>query len=208
VSIKVAIVEDDQELRWAFARLVEKADGFECVAQYSNGADALAGLPADRPDVVLMDINMPCMNGIECVQRLKVIAPDIQIVMLTVFEDSDSIFESLKAGASGYVTKRAPAAEILNAIRDVQSGGAPMSGVIARKVVQFFNQPAGSPAELEGLTDREREVLKALAEGQFYKEIADNLSISINTVRKHIKGVYEKLHVHTRHEAVAKITRK
>lgn len=202
----VAIVEDDPQLRAAFTELIEAADGLTCVAHYGSAEEALEALPTLGADVVLMDINLPGVSGIECARRLKERLPSLHVVMLTTFDDSDLIFESLKAGATGYILKRAPAAQIVAAVRDVCDGGAPMSGAIAHKVVQFFRQHQGA-VEVQRLSDREREVLLALSEGQQYKEIAVHLAISINTVRKHIKSIYEKLQVHTRAEAVRKLGR-
>jgi DNA-binding NarL/FixJ family response regulator len=151
-----------------------------------------------------MDINLPKMNGIECVRQLKALIPSAQILMLTVYEDSDKIFSSLLAGASGYLLKRTPQAEILEAIADVHRGNSPMTGHIARKVVQYFNQRGSTDTEMEKLSNREREVLEYLARGSSYKEIAGALTVSIDTVRAHIKGIYGKLHVHSRGEAVAR----
>jgi DNA-binding NarL/FixJ family response regulator len=162
-----------------------------------------------EPFVVLMDLNLPGMSGIECTRRLKLLRPAMQIVMLTSFESNDAIFESLAAGATGYVLKRAPGPQIVEAVRDVHNGGSPMSPAIARKVVAFFAKrvdPLPSP-RLDRLSDRERAVLEALAEGQQYKEIADTLGISINTVRNHVKRIYEKLQVNTRLDAVKKLGR-
>lgn len=209
MTLRVAIVEDDDRLRRQFARLVDHAGDMSCVSDSPSAEAALAAIPAVSPDVVLMDLNLPGMNGTECTRRLKDLRPDTQIVMLTSFESNDAIFESLAAGATGYVLKSAPAAEILDAVRDVHAGGSPMSSAIARKVVTFFGKrvdPAPSP-ELDRLTDRERAVLLALAEGQQYKEIADSLGLSINTVRNHVKHTYEKLQVNTRLEAVRKLGR-
>lgn len=204
MAIRVGIVEDDPNLRGAFRQLIDTAGDLTCVGQYASAEDALAQLPAGAADAILMDINLPGMTGIECTRRLKTLRPDVQIVMLTSFEDPERVFESLKAGATGYVLKRAPSVQILDAVREVCAGGAPMSGAVARKVVQFFGQRQPA-AEIEALTDRERAVLGALSEGQQYKEIADTLGISINTVRKYIKSIYEKLHVNTRLEAVKKL---
>jgi len=156
----------------------------------------------------MMDINLPKMSGIECVRKLKNLIPSTQILMLTVYEDSEKIFDSLLAGASGYLLKRTPQTEIMEAIADVHRGNSPMSGHIARKVVQYFNQRGSAEKEIEKLSRREREVLDHLAQGIPYKEIADVLSLSIDTVRMHIKGIYSKLHVHSRGEAVAKYLRK
>jgi DNA-binding NarL/FixJ family response regulator len=205
---KVSIVEDSEELRSAFGRLVEEADGLRLVRGYASAEDALAGLVLDNPDVVLMDIQLPGMTGVECVRRLKILAPNIQVVMLTVFEHTDWIFDSLKAGASGYILKRAPRGEIVDAIRQVHDGGAPMSCSVARKVVQFFNQRTIRESDMKQLSEREHTVLTKLSEGLSYDEIATALSISINTVRKHIRGIYEKLQVNSRTEAVAKYLRR
>ena len=201
-------MEDSEELRSAFGRLVEEADGLRLVRGYASAEDALAGLVLDNPDVVLMDIQLPGMTGVECVRRLKILAPNIQVVMLTVFEHTDWIFDSLKAGASGYILKRAPRGEIVDAIRQVHDGGAPMSCSVARKVVQFFNQRTIRESDMKQLSEREHTVLTKLSEGLSYDEIATALSISINTVRKHIRGIYEKLQVNSRTEAVAKYLRR
>lgn len=206
MTIRVGIVEDDPNLRAAFEQLVDDAGDLTCVGRYASAEDALAHLAADRPDAVLMDINLPGMTGIECTRRLRTLTPGTQIVMLTSFEDPERVFESLKAGATGYVLKRAPSVQILDAVREVCAGGAPMSGAVARKVVQFFGEQRPA-TEIETLTDRERDVLVALSEGQQYKEIADSLGISINTVRKYIRSIYEKLHVNTRLDAVRKLRR-
>jgi DNA-binding NarL/FixJ family response regulator len=206
MGITVGIVEDDPELRAAFSTLVAGGEGMTLVGSYPSGEDALTALPAHLPDAVLMDINLPGMNGIECARRLKQVAPAVHVVMLTTFDDSERVFESLKAGAAGYVLKRAPREEILSALREVCDGGAPMSGAIARKVVQYFRHNQAAP-EVSSLTEREHAVLEALSQGQQYKEIAESLAISINTVRKYIRSIYEKLHVNTRTDAVRKLGR-
>ena len=206
--ISISIVDDEKGLRDSIATFVNGSPGFRCLSAYGTAEAALQGLPADSPDVVLMDINMAGMNGIECVERLKTLVPEMQIVMLTVYEDTDKIFAALAAGASGYLLKRTPQSEIIEAIRDVHRGNSPMTGHIARKVVQYFNQRGDANKEIEKLSKREREVLDHLAQGIAYKEIADVLSVSIDTVRMHIKGIYGKLHVHSRGEAVAKYLRK
>ncbi len=203
-DIKVAIIEDDDWIREALANRITHTRGFSCIGSYRSGEEGLARIPDNPPDVVLMDINLPKMNGIECVRQLKTLLPETQILMLTVYEDSDKIFDSLLAGASGYLLKRTPQAEILEAIADVQRGNSPMNGHIARKVVQYFNQRGRPDGGLEKLSKREREVLEHLARGIPYKEIAGILAVSIGTVRMHIKGIYSKLHVHSRGEAVAK----
>ncbi len=204
MAIKVSIIEDDAWIRENLATRITQTEGFACVGSYRTGEEAVAQLPGRLPDVVLMDINLPKMNGIECVRQLKSRVPSAQILMLTVYEDSDKIFNSLLAGASGYLLKRTPQAEILEAIADVHRGNSPMTGHIARKVVQYFNQRGGAKGEMEKLSSREREVLEHLARGVPYKEIANLLTVSIDTVRVHIKGIYGKLHVHSRGEAVAK----
>jgi DNA-binding NarL/FixJ family response regulator len=208
MAIKVAIIEDDAWIRENLAARITQTQGFVCAGSYRTGEEAIERLPALVPDVVLMDINLPQMNGIECVRQLKGLIPAAQILMLTVYEDSDKIFNSLVAGASGYLLKRTPQTEILDAIADVHRGNSPMTGHIARKVVQYFNQRGGLGADMEKLSNREREVLDHLARGIPYKEIADSLSVSIDTIRAHIKGIYSKLHVHSRGEAVAKYLRK
>lgn len=207
--MRVAIVEDDDRLREQFAQLIESAADMTCVSTSGTAESALGAIPAAAPDVVLMDVNLPGMNGVECARQLKDLHPQTQIVMLTSLESNDIIFESLQAGATGYVLKRSPGLQILEAVRDVHAGGSPMSAAIARKVVSFFGKrvdPVPSP-DLDRLSERERAVLVALAQGQQYKEIADSLGISINTVRNHVKHTYEKLQVNTRLDAVRKLER-
>jgi len=203
----VSIIEDDDWIRENLASRIRQTEGFTFVGAYRTAEEALAQLPSLAPNVVLMDINLPKMNGIECVRQLKGLTPSAQILMLTVYEDSDKIFNSLLAGASGYLLKRTPQAEILEAIADVHRGNSPMTGHIARKVVQYFNQRGGGGSEVEKLSQREKEVLEYLAQGMPYKEIASLLAVSIDTIRVHIKGIYGKLHVHSRGEAVAKYLR-
>ena len=189
------------------ASQVSSSPLFQCVGCYPNAEAALEHLPGKRPAVVLMDINLPGMSEIECVRRLKETLPEVDILMLTVYEEPDTIFASLKAGASGYLLKRSPRQELMDAIAHVHAGGSPMTGLIARKVVHFFKQLGEIPRQLEGLSAREREILSRLSDGASYKEIADELSLSIHTVRMHIRGVYRKLQVHSRGEAVAKYLR-
>lgn len=208
VTIKVSIVEDDEWIRGNLANQISRTPGFACGGCYADGEEAIAKIPKEVPNVVLMDINLPKMSGIECVRRLKPLVPSAHILMLTVYEDSDKIFDSLLAGASGYLLKRTPQSQIIEAISDVHRGNSPMTGHIARKVVQYFNQRGSADSEIEKLSKREREVLDCLAKGIPYKEIADVLGVSIDTVRIHIKGIYGKLHVHSRGEAVAKYLRK
>jgi DNA-binding NarL/FixJ family response regulator len=208
MAIKVSIVEDNDQLRGTLARLIGKADGFEIVSQYASAEAALEGLPKDRPEVVLMDINLPGINGVECVRRLKQVAPEISAVMLTAYEDTENIFNALAAGANGYLLKRAPRAELLEAIREVHVGGSPMTTHIARKVVQSFQKAPASPQTGETLSTREQEVLDCLSQGFLYKEIAEKLGISYETVHTYIRRIYEKLQVRTRTEAVAKFLRR
>jgi DNA-binding NarL/FixJ family response regulator len=200
------MVEDDRGVSDSIAGYLNSAGGFECLCAFASAEEAVERLPAFTPDVVLMDINLDGMNGIECVRKLKPLLPKSQILMLTVFEDSEMIFSALAAGASGYLLKRMPPAKLIEAIREVHSGGAPMSASIARKVVQSFQArpPADREAELSG---REKQVLNGLAEGYVYKQIAEELGVSIHTLRNYIRRIYEKLHVHTRSQAVAKYYR-
>jgi DNA-binding NarL/FixJ family response regulator len=206
VSIAVSIIEDDAPARGILADWIRRTQGFRCIGVHGSGESALATLPAEKPTVVLMDINLPGMNGIECVRRLKPLLPDTQFVMLTVYEDAEHIFNALAAGASGYLLKRMPRAELLAALKDVHAGGSPMTSNIARKVVQSFQQAGAQLSETEDLSPREREVLELLARGYLYKEIAEALQISVPTVNTYIRRIYEKLHVRSRSQAVAKFT--
>lgn len=205
--IKVAVVDDEVDLRENIAGFIDSARGFRCTSVYSSAEEALDHLPKEKPDVILMDINLGGLSGIECVRQLKPLMPEVQVVMLTVFEDTEKIFSALTAGASGYLLKRLAPAKLLEAIKEVHEGGSPMSAPIARKVVQSLQAvPARGGDKLE-LSVREREVLDGLAEGQAYKQIADKLGVSIHTVRNYIRRIYEKLHVCSRTEAVAKYLR-
>jgi DNA-binding NarL/FixJ family response regulator len=206
--LRVSIVEDDEDIRAHLAQLISHAKGFELVGQHGSAEQALEEIPRQPPEVVLMDINLPGLSGIECVRALKARLPELQILMLTIYEDSDLIFESLIAGASGYLLKRTPGPQLLAAIRDVHAGGSPMNSQIARKVVQYFNQQSKKAPELEALSARELEVLDLLACGRLYKEISDALGITLDTVRKHLQSIYGKLHVHSRTEAVVKYLKK
>ena len=206
--ISVSIVDDEKELRESIQTFVEGSPGFRCLSSYSNSAAALAGLPADKPDVVLMDINMVGMDGIECVERLKATMPNLQIVMLTVYEDTDKIFRALSAGASGYLLKRSSPGSLLEAIKEVHAGGSPMSSSIARKVVASFRKAAPAAEKEIHLSPREQAVLDCLAKGLTYKQIADQLEISIDTIRTYLRRIYEKLHVQSRTAAVAKYLRR
>jgi DNA-binding NarL/FixJ family response regulator len=210
--IKVSLVEDDAKLRATFERYLTTQPGFQCVSVYPNAEAALAGIPKVNPDVVLMDINLPGMNGIECVAKLRARMPTLKIIMLTVFEENDQVFKALSAGAFGYLVKSNRPAKIVEAIREVHAGGSPMSGNIARKVVQSFQAQAAAQAatraETDTLSPREEEVLQALSKGFTYKQIASDLGISLGTVRTYIQRIYEKLHVHSHAEAVVKFARK
>lgn len=207
MAIAVSIVEDSDQVRQTLARLISRAEGFRCLSQYPSAEAALEGLPTDKPEVVLMDINLPGMNGVECVRRLKRVMPELQIVMLTVYEDTENIYNALLAGATGYLLKRTSRDELLAAIRDVHKGGSPMTTHIARKVVLSLQRAGASPQPTENLSPREQEVLDFLARGFLYKEIAENLGISYETVHTYIRRIYEKLQVRSRTEAVVKYIR-
>ena len=207
-NIRVAIVEDLSDIRAGLAALIGGSTGFECVGEFADGVEALDQIPTLNPDIVLMDIDMPRMNGIECIRQLKSRLPALQIMMLTVFEDDEKIFQSLLAGASGYLLKKTPPAKLLEAIQDLRHGGSPMSSQIARKVVQTFQIAGESRKATENLSPREHEILSYLSRGFRYKEIADTLFISVETVRTHLRNIYEKLHVRSRTEAVLKYLKK
>jgi DNA-binding NarL/FixJ family response regulator len=205
VSIAVAIVEDDVPAREILAGWIRTTDGFRCVGEFDDAETALAKLPQEKPSVVLFDINLPGMNGIECVRKLKPRLPDTQFVMVTVYEDANHIFNALSAGASGYLLKQTRRNELIDALKDVHAGGSPMSSQIARKVVQnFYRNETQTDGETVELSPREREVLELLARGYLYKEIAEILQIGVQTVNTYIRRIYEKLHVRSRAQAVAK----
>ena len=201
---KVAVVEDNQGLRQQLVQILDSAPDICCVGAFASAEEALKQIPACNPDVVLMDIKLPGMSGIECVTRLKSLTPNVQIIMVTVYEDSESLFRALKAGANGYLVKSSPPTQLLDAVRDVSAGGSPMSSHIARKVVQHFHLLGPSSAEAENLSPREQQVLALLASGFIYKEIGDKLKIGVETVRTHVKSICQKMHVRNRLEAVAK----
>jgi DNA-binding NarL/FixJ family response regulator len=207
-DITVAIVEDNEQLRATLARVLNRADGFKCISHYGSAEAALQALPKDRPQVILMDINLPGMNGVECVRQLKQLLPGTQVMMLTVYEDTENIFNALAAGAAGYLLKRTKSSELLEAIREVHRGGSPMTTHIARKVTQSFQRAGASTQPTENLSEREQEVLDCLSQGFLYKEIAEKLGISYETVHTYIRRIYEKLQVRTRTEAVAKFLRR
>jgi len=206
MRIPVSIVEDDEPVGSMLAQWIQQAPEFRCINRHASAEAALAALPAEKPAVVLMDINLPGISGIECVRRLKPLLPGTQFVMLTVYEDPEHIFNALAVGACGYLLKRLSRAELLAALRDVQAGGSPMSSNIARKIVQSFHRPAHQPSEGMELSPRETEVLELLGRGYLYKEIAELLKISRPTVNTYIRRIYEKLHVRSRSQAVAKFT--
>ena len=203
-QIKVSVVEDSENLQRAIKALLEEASDLKCMSIYGQANDALIGLPQDKPDVVLMDIRLPDMTGIECVTRLIAVMPKVRIVMWTAYEDHDEIFESLSAGAHGYLLKSVESVKLLDSIREVAAGGSPISGSVARKIVDFFRTKVPVSGGVASLAPREQEVLKLLADGCPYKEIATTMDVSIGTVRTYIERIYEKLHVHSRTEAVVK----
>jgi DNA-binding NarL/FixJ family response regulator len=202
MTIRVALIEDDPELASQLSALINGSQGFSCTFSAPDGETALATIPAHDPHVVLLDIQLPKMDGIQTLKELKKLCPHIHVLMLTVYRDNKRLFEALRAGASGYLLKRTSTPKLLEAIREVHKGGAPMSAQIARQVVQFFR--AGE-LTLSVLTPRENQVLALLGEGRLYKEIADDLSVSINTIRAYIRIIYEKLHVNSRTEATRKL---
>ena len=209
-TIHVSIIEDDPGVRREFQALLDNAPGFRCLQAYPDAETALLDLPQNPPDLALMDINLPGMSGIDCVRQLKQLLPDLPVVMLTVHEDSDTLFESLTAGASGYLVKRTPRPRLLEELRELFAGGAPMSRGIARKVIELFHRasscptPVAQPAEVQTLTPREQQILASLAKGHSYKEIGWELGISGDTTRKHMGHIYQKLQVHSRTEALLK----
>lgn len=208
MPITVSIVEDNEQLRATLARVIARANGFRCISHYGSAEAALEGLPQDKPQVVLMDINLPGMNGVECVRQLKALLPDTQVLMLTVYEDTENIFNALAAGATGYLLKRTKSSELLEAIKEVHEGGSPMTAHIARKVTQSFQKAEPTLRPAEALSQREQEVLDCLSQGFLYKEIAEKLGISYETVHTYIRRIYEKLQVRTRTEAVAKFLKR
>lgn len=205
MSIRVSIIEDDAALRKAILERIAGDRRFEIVSDYPSGEAAINQLPQDRPDVVLSDINLPGMSGIDCVRKLKPQMPNAQFVMLTVYDDSERIFQALTAGATGYLVKRASRSELLDAIINVHRGESPMSSGIARKIVASFQR--SEPADADKLSPREKQVIELLAQGFLYKEIAEQLQLSVPTVNGYIRSIYEKLQVHSRSQAVAKFLR-
>lgn len=203
MPIAISIVEDDRGTREKLAALLNETPAFRCASAHSTGEEALQKIPVENPDVALVDINLPGMNGIKCVAGLKARMPDLSVLMLTRHDDSDLVFDALRAGASGYLLKKMISTELISAIEQVQAGGSPMSMQIARKVVGYFNQAKTSP-DMEKLSKREQEVLALLAKGYLYKEISELLGIGLETVRMNLKHIYQKLHVHSRTEATIK----
>lgn len=205
-TIAVSIVEDDHPLRSIYADWIGDAEGFTLVSQYGDGQEAFDSIPADEPAVVMMDINLPGVNGVECVRGLKPKLPKVQFVMITVYDDSERIFKALEAGATGYLLKNTPREDLLASLQEVYRGGSPMSSGIARKVVQCFrkNPPADSTSELSQLSKREEQVLDLLSQGFLYKEISSELGISQHTVDTYLRRIYEKLHVNSRAQASAR----
>lgn len=205
MSIKVAIVEDSRTIRESLRRIIDDTPGLRCECAVSSGEEALATMPHCRPDVILMDIHLPNISGIECTARLKETLPETDVIMLTVYEDNDKIFRALQAGACGYLLKRTPPEQLIQAIKDVKQGGAPMTSEVARRLVETFQRTtANPPQEQVELSRREREILELVSRGYGNKEIGEQLSVSLETVRHHLKRVYEKFHVHSRSEAVVK----
>jgi DNA-binding NarL/FixJ family response regulator len=204
-KIRVVIVEDDREMREGLEIIVRSNPSIDCIATCPTGEEALEIIPGNIPDIVLMDIHLPGISGIECVRKLKPGLSFTQFMMCTVYEDNESVFDSLCAGATGYLLKNSPPSKITEAIIDLYHGGSPMSSVIARKVIEAFRPAVEQNKDVEKLTNREREMLDLLAKGYRYKEIADRLSISFETVRTHIHNIYEKLHVQSRTEALNKV---
>jgi DNA-binding NarL/FixJ family response regulator len=200
----VVVVEDDRGLREQLVAILRSAPDIKCVGAFATAEEALARIPIQNPDVVLMDIGLPGMSGIECVAQLKKLNSPPQIIMVTVYEDSDRLFRALKAGANGYLVKSGPPEELLEAVRDVETGGAPMSSHIACKVVEHFHGQKQDDFGKESISQREQQVLKLLGSGFIYKEIGDQLGISVETVRTHVKNICQKMHVRNRVEAVAK----
>jgi DNA-binding NarL/FixJ family response regulator len=204
MSIKIGIVEDNRGVRESWTKLVSAEADFECVGSFASAEEALASFPLSQPEVVLMDIRLPGMSGIECTVRLKKLLPRTQILMVTVYTDNEYLFEALKAGASGYLLKCTDREELARSIREVAAGGAPMSGTIARRVIEAFRKPAPNVRDEWRLSPREQEILGLLAQGLGAKDVACRIDLSYQTVRVHLRNIYEKLHVHSRTEAVAK----
>ena len=202
--ITVSIVEDLNEVRDALHRLIDQSENFGFVAGYNNAEQAEKDIPLQSPEIVIMDINLPGMSGIECIRRIKEKCPDTQFMMFTIYEDDEKVFEALKAGAHGYLLKNTPKEKLLEALEELNNGGSPMTTNIARKVIEAFEKRDQPPEELNTLTNKEKQILELLAKGFLYKEIAIQLHSTRNTVKQHIHHIYEKLHVQNRTEAINK----
>ena len=206
LSITVSIIEDDAPVRQILTGWIDTAKGFRCLSAFGSAESALVSLPREAPHILLVDINLPGMSGIECVRRLKPLMPETQFLMLTVYADTDHIFDALSAGASGYLLKETGRGELIASLKLVHEGGSAMTSFIARKLAQSFRQPHPELPDPQSLTPRERAILELLSRGDYYKEIAESLGISVYTVCTHIRRIYEKLHVRSRGQAVAKYT--
>ena len=204
MSISVSIVEDDAKVRESLARLIDSSPGYKCASEHASGEKALAEIPRVKPNVILMDINLTGINGVECARQLKPLLPQTQIIMLTVYQNTEHIFDALAAGATGYMLKQTKPDKLLVAVKDVYEGGSPMSSHIARKIVQSFQQQAPQADETQSLSPREAQVIELLAKGYLYKEVADTMGVSYATIHTHIRHIYEKLQVRSRTEAVVK----
>lgn len=208
MEIKVVIIEDNDDIRNSLNILIDGSAGIRCVQTYTNAEDAISGIPAINPDVAIVDVHLPKRSGIECIGTLKPVCASTQFMIFTIFEDDETVFNAIKAGATGYLLKNTSPDKILSAINDIYRGGSPMSGQIARKVLQSFFNPVKPKDTLEVLTVRENEILNLLSKGYRYKEIASKLFISTETVRTHIRNIYEKLQVESRTEALNKLYKK
>ncbi|HTR39994.1 MAG TPA: response regulator transcription factor [Pseudomonadales bacterium] len=204
MSISVSIVEDDTKVRESLARLIDGSPGYQCASAHASGESALAEIPKVKPNVILMDINLTGINGVECARQLKPLLPNTQIIMLTVYQNTEHIFDALAAGATGYMLKQTKPDKLLVAVKDVYEGGSPMSSHIARKIVQSFQQQSTQNTETPSLSPREAQVIELLAKGYLYKEVADTMGVSYATIHTHIRHIYEKLQVRSRTEAVVK----
>lgn len=207
-KIRVGIVEDIEEIRNAVAALLLWDKDFDLVFTLSRAEDALETIPALQPDIVIMDINLPGISGIECIKQIKPECPDTQFMIFTIYENDENIFTALEAGASGYLLKKSSMPQIADALKELYAGGSPMSALIARKLVQRYHKPVNQNEDINQLTNKEKEILTLLSEGLLYKEIADRLSITPGTVKQHIHRMYEKLHVSNKTEAINKMLRK